>query len=453
MLSSIKVQPDWELTNKEKKTVKKDEEKSTTLTRRTKPPIPTTFWVSSYNKSYKEGVHGTYTFIGEKVTSAPSKSDLYKEDPTDFEVTALDKLRLHVSCSKTKAEATIVAPNSTWTNLHSKLAYAISLDIDPSGDFAASGGNNGSVRVWNTTNGMLSRDLKTKGHIAEVNVVKWFPSGKVLCSAGSDLQIKIWSVENSKCVRSYSGHSQGIEGIRMIGRGRNFISCSGDGTARLWDCGKGALSTFATHHEAINYCHIIQDENDTSSEQIVLLCCEDGYLLNYDLRQKEHVSKIKMGSAVNCCLNTESGIIITGLHNGQICLTDPRNTMGPLVSYSKNDAPILDLHLNPTSICRNSSIPLWVANAEGDCSLFEIPTDALEPTCGSQSRVSYELSGVDTEHVTAVTGSNRSLFTASRDGIRAYDLNLISSESRLQKKSNQESPNYSGDGKEEEKRK
>ncbi len=35
----------------------------------------------------------------------------------------------------------------------------------------------------------LQRDLK--GHIGDVNVVQWFPSGKVVLSGGADLQLRV----------------------------------------------------------------------------------------------------------------------------------------------------------------------------------------------------------------------------------------------------------------------
>jgi len=441
MLPFIKIQSDWELTNKGIKMTSKGS---------TKPSVPTTFWISSYSNDHKEGIHGTYAITGQKVSPASPKSGLYKEEPTDFRVTVLDKLRLHISCPKTMTNTIVLAPRYRWTDLHSKYASAISLDIDPTGAWGASGGSNGSVRVWNALNGILSRDLKTKGHVAEVNVVKWFPNGKVLCSAGSDLQIKIWSVENSKCVRSYSGHSRSIEGISMIGRGRNFISCSHDGTSRLWDAGKGAVSTFVTHDDAINDCHIVQGENLTSDGQLVLLSCEDGYLLGYDLRQKQQAFKIDMGNAVNCCSDFGPNTVATGLHNGQICVADLRHTTGLLGSYSKSDAPIFDIHLHPTQNHQtNTPISLWVANGEGDCSLFKIPIHSAEET--SQSQISCELSGVNSEHVTAVTGSKSSLFTASRDGICAYDRALVSIDSVLQNEFDSKSSTSFEDGKEEEK--
>jgi len=356
------------------------------------------------------------------VRGAPSKSELYKEDPIDFQITSLDKSRLYVSCPKTMANSTVIAPTYTWSKLHGESAYAISLNIAPDGAFAASGGSDGSVRVWNTCDGFLSRDLRVKGHVAEVNVVQWFPSGKVLCTAASDYQIKIWSVENSKCVRTHSGHSQGVEGISMIGNGRNFVSCSSDGTARLWDAGKGAVSTLVTLDDPINNCHIIQSENQSSDEQLILLCCEDGRLLGYDVRQKQQALSIQMGHAVNCCQTLGSSIAIVGLHNGKICVADLRNTTYPLEAYFKNNAPIFDLHLHPISGQQtNPPISFWIANGEGDCSLFSIPRSTSEKG-SSQTRVTHELSGVDAEIITVVTASKDSLFTTSRDGIRAYDL-------------------------------
>lgn len=74
----------------------------------------------------------------------------------------------------------------------------------------------------------------------DVNCCRFFPSGLVVLSGGMDAQLKIWSAEDASCVVTFKGHKGGILDTAIVDRGRNVLSGSRDGTARLWDCGRSA---------------------------------------------------------------------------------------------------------------------------------------------------------------------------------------------------------------------
>lgn len=92
------------------------------------------------------------------------------------------------------------------------------------------------------------------------------------------MQLKIWSVETGDCARTLIGHRQGrmlffvcreadnaqhlfvsaITDLGFVDRGRNILSCSKDGTCRLWDCGSAAcLTTFKPDCGQINALSLI----------------------------------------------------------------------------------------------------------------------------------------------------------------------------------------------------
>ena len=49
----------------------------------------------------------------------------------------------------------------------------------------------------------------------------------------------------------------GIQDTSIVERGRNIVSCSRDGTAKLWDCGtKQCLGTFSECGGSVNSCAI-----------------------------------------------------------------------------------------------------------------------------------------------------------------------------------------------------
>ena len=66
----------------------------------------------------------------------------------------------------------------------------------------------------------------------------------------------------------------------IVERGRNIVSSSRDGTARLWDCGKSACLT--------NY----------AAESVVNACCLHVPAADIDLLQPDHVPSM-MFTALN----------------------------------------------------------------------------------------------------------------------------------------------------------
>jgi len=47
------------------------------------------------------------------------------------------------------------------------------------------------------------------GHVGNVYVCRYFPSGVVVLSGGADCRAKIWSVETGECAATLTGHSAG----------------------------------------------------------------------------------------------------------------------------------------------------------------------------------------------------------------------------------------------------
>ena len=55
---------------------------------------------------------------------------------------------------------------------------------------------------------IAKRELK--GHVTDVTTCRFFPSGVVLLTGGSDMQLKIWSAEDGSCPVTLKGHRGGI---------------------------------------------------------------------------------------------------------------------------------------------------------------------------------------------------------------------------------------------------
>lgn len=62
-----------------------------------------------------------------------------------------------------------------------------------------------------------------EGHVGDVLSCRFFPSGEVVLSAGSDLQMKIWSVSDGVSPATLKGHTGGVTDTAIVSRGRNVL--------------------------------------------------------------------------------------------------------------------------------------------------------------------------------------------------------------------------------------
>ena len=109
------------------------------------------------------------------------------------------------------------------------------LAISPDGRILASssGFNDPNIRIWNTANGKLVRQLK--GHTSWVSDLAFTKDGRQLISSGTDQTIRVWDTENWTTVRVLRGHHDEVFAIAFSQDSQIIASTSKDGDLMLWD--------------------------------------------------------------------------------------------------------------------------------------------------------------------------------------------------------------------------
>ncbi|KAL1868271.1 U3 small nucleolar RNA-associated protein 13 [Diaporthe australafricana] len=143
------------------------------------------------------------------------------------------------------------------------------LDVNPTGQLFASASQDKTVKIWSVAEGEVQGILR--GHKRGVWSVRFAPAntptiqgdkgavaGKGLILTGSgDKTVKIWSLSDYTCLRTFEGHSNSILKVLWLNQhteGDNskrvqFASAGGDGLVKVWDVNSGETETTLDNHE------------------------------------------------------------------------------------------------------------------------------------------------------------------------------------------------------------
>ncbi|MDX1995772.1 MAG: TIR domain-containing protein [bacterium] len=134
-------------------------------------------------------------------------------------------------------------------------APILSLAVSPDEHLAASGGNNGTLFLWEIGTGEIVRRFEGENGLAhqdEVFAVAFSPDGTRLLSGGRDGFVRLWNVETGELLHTFEGHTSGVTSVAFSPDGLLALSGSFDRTAILWDVGfQAQLGTLTQHGGAV----------------------------------------------------------------------------------------------------------------------------------------------------------------------------------------------------------
>jgi len=117
--------------------------------------------------------------------------------------------------------------NYLWRQLHGDRqplgghnASVVSLAISPDGRWAASGGADGAICLWDAA--AWKRRAIFAAHVGPVHAVAFRPGGSILATGGADGFVRLWEVPTGRLVRSVSGGSGPIQCLAFEDHGQRL---------------------------------------------------------------------------------------------------------------------------------------------------------------------------------------------------------------------------------------
>jgi tricorn protease-like protein len=116
-------------------------------------------------------------------------------------------------------------------------SYGEALAFQPGGDvLAGSGGQDGSVDLWNPTTGEAG---VLTGHAAGVDSVVFAPDGRTLATGSVDATVRLWDVATGRTTAVLEPSAGYILAVAFSPDGSTLATSSD--TVRLWDVGTGRV--------------------------------------------------------------------------------------------------------------------------------------------------------------------------------------------------------------------
>lgn len=186
----------------------------------------------------------------------------------------------------------------------------------PNGDYLACASFDNTVSVWKAPDNMAEDEWEVEGvlegHESEVKCVEWL-TDSMLLTASRDRNVWVWermSDGDYECAGILTGHQQDVKyclwgplwdggegeeelSEREKGVPVHAVSCSYDGTVRVWeDASHGeewnCTQVLRPHSETTVWCAAFQSAEDTKRYPLLCSCGDDRSVVFYQYNMRSH---------------------------------------------------------------------------------------------------------------------------------------------------------------------
>jgi len=141
------------------------------------------------------------------------------------------------------------------------------LDVAPNDRLLVSGSQDRTAKIYTIeyvpgASGKAARgELKLvgtcKGHKRGVWAVRFGRAERVLATGSGDKTVKLWSLDDFSCLKTFEGHTNSVLRVDFINMGMQLVSTASDGLVKLWNIREEECEvTMDNHEDKVRLYHV-----------------------------------------------------------------------------------------------------------------------------------------------------------------------------------------------------
>jgi WD40 repeat protein len=185
--------------------------------------------------------------------SQPTENNLHKEKN---QKSPIEDLQFIGERNNSTQQGHFVSPKIFFQGGHT--GAVTSTAFSPDGEYALSGSDDKTLRLWEISTGREIRVLKgIKDYITAIAISQ---NGKYVLTGNDDKIIRLWNISSGNQIKYFIGHTGGVTSVAFSPDGKHALSGSNDKTLRLWDISNGkVIRVFKGHKSKVNTVAITPD--------------------------------------------------------------------------------------------------------------------------------------------------------------------------------------------------